>query len=90
MHDWSLLSVSIDWEQAEIHILFRTENGEVKLIATDFTYFSIPRQDEWGRSISVLESSAPITLANGLLRLGIQMQSGDVIELVAKDIQIPI
>lgn len=88
MHDWSLLSVSIDWEQAELHILFRTENGEVKLSAIDFTHFSIPRQNVWGESTSVLESSGPVTLANGLLRFEIQMQSGDVIELVAKNIQI--
>ena len=60
--------------------------SERKLLVKGFTSVIIPKKDDWGESVSVNEVFGPISIENGLLKISIQIQSGDMIEIAAKTI----
>lgn len=65
-------------------------NGQTAVIeATGLTDIHIPMLNTWGPSISVNEVLGPLSTENGLQRMTIEMQSGDVITLLAKELKIP-
>ena len=89
MHDWTLNSITIDWQEAAVVITFRHASGESVLTATGFTLLRVPKQNSWGPSHSVNDVIGPVTLADGMAHLTIEMQSGDHIEIEAELIQMP-
>lgn len=90
MHDWTLVSIQVGWQAATVAIAFKnTDSEQVLLTADGFTDLHIPKREEWGASVSVNEASDIELLPNGQQRLAIEMQSGDVLSLEAKSIQIP-
>ena len=84
MHDWTLISISFDWEAARVTVVLR-EHGPVirTLVANDVVDVKIPKRHEWGPSVSV-NATAEVTSATAeTTHLKIEMQTGDVIEIAA-------
>lgn len=90
MHDWTLLTLTIDWMKGEAMITFKNcQSQEVFLIAEGLSDFRVPKREEWGKSVSVNEVEGPKALQNGKFYFSIEMQSGDKIELEARTISLP-
>lgn len=84
MHDWTLLSLRIDWESGEVLIVIRGPKGEDKIRASGALEIHVPRALPWGPSVSINAVTGPTVLENGLSSLDIEMQSGDTIKIVAR------
>jgi hypothetical protein len=90
MHDWTLLTLTVDWVKGMATITFKnSQSHEVFLIAEELSDFRVPKREEWGGSISVNEVDGPKELHNGNMYFSIEMQSGDKIELEAGSISLP-
>lgn len=79
----------IDWEKSTLVIKFLNNNSlPVDIIFKSIKYINIPKWDEWGESVSVnkfnLKNDA--TYKN----IEIEMQSGDIINIIANDVIMPI
>lgn len=90
LHDWTLLKIDFDWRPARVTIeLEDLTFARQTLIAEGVQELRVPKMNEWGASISVndiVELDAPT--ARGRC-LEIEMQSGDVIRIVAEKILLP-
>jgi hypothetical protein len=90
MHDWSLISIHIDWIQSNLKVQLRNNQSEdVTLIAEKFKNFHIANHNEWGKSISINQILDFSILENGYSRIIIEIQSGDLFEIEAKKITLP-
>jgi hypothetical protein len=89
MHDWTLLSVQCDWKTGRTTLCFKTSGRSVSLVADGVVDLHLPRQHDWGPSISVNEVTGPSPAPSGLQQLKIEMQSGDVILIVAASFHMP-
>lgn len=90
MHDWTLLTLMVDWVRGMVTITFRnSQSQEVFLIGEGLSDFRVPKREEWGGSVSVNEVVGPKKLENGNLYFSIEMQSGDKIEMEAMSISLP-
>jgi hypothetical protein len=84
MHDWTLLSISFDWKAARVTVLLRTPGPVMRtLTANDVVDVKIPKRQEWGPSVSVNATSEVASAASAKTHLKIEMQTGDVIEIIA-------
>ena len=83
LHDATLTSVTIDWQQRSGELQFLTPPDKAIGIIRffDFTLVSIPCDQAWGRSNSV--NSAVIVPEDNQNKLTVEMQSGDVIVVSA-------
>ncbi|MDP1532599.1 MAG: hypothetical protein Q8L92_03345 [Rubrivivax sp.] len=84
MHDWTLLSVSFEWRSASASLEFEDTDAKKRtLMAEQVRLLEVPRENEWGPSVSVnatVEEPGP----NGAGRmLRVEMQTGDVIRVWA-------
>jgi len=90
MHDWTLVSIQFEWKEGRVALSLRNTKSEtVSVIADGVADLMIPRRNEWGSSVSVNCVSGPIDHPGGLQKLDIEMQSGDVIQIVAKSFRLP-
>ncbi|EGW21444.1 hypothetical protein [Methylobacter tundripaludum] len=90
MHDWTLVSILVDWIKGIVTITFKNyKSNQVILIADGLVNLHIPKREEWGESVSINEVTGPILLSNGNYHLKLEIQSGDKIELEAKFIKMP-
>ncbi|AOR63394.1 hypothetical protein KU73_16420 [Pectobacterium wasabiae] len=90
MHDWILLSLLIDWGKGALIIKLLNSNSEPVVIkANGVKLINIPKGDEWGESVSVNELIGLDRNSDGFERMKIEIQSGDVIEVVAEEILLP-
>lgn len=90
MHDWTFVSLSIDWKLGEATLVFLNQNSEpTPLLIHGIFSLCLPRKLEWGMSVSVNSTAGPLILQDGKVKLGIEMQSGDLIEIVADSIILP-
>ena len=89
MHDWTLLSVIFEWEDAHVVVRFRSEMGEEKLVAVSTVDLHVPQVSEWGSSVSVNSVMGPVATEGGHQSIEIEMQSGDVIRIVASSFEMP-
>jgi hypothetical protein len=84
MHDWTLISISFEWEAARATVLLRQHGPVIRtLVADDVVDVKIPKRHEWGPSVSVNSNSEVTSEAAATTHLKIEMQTGDVIEIVA-------
>ena len=84
MHDWTLKRIEFDWKQASVTMgLEDTTFASRNLVAEGVQELQVPRTNDWGPSVSVNEVLTIDSLPSGLQRLRIEMQSGDVIQIVA-------
>ncbi|NHZ93937.1 hypothetical protein F2P45_33825 [Massilia sp. CCM 8733] len=90
MHDWTFVSLIFDWKGARLSLSLRNSSSEiVSLIAEKVVNLSVPKRDEWGRSVSVNEVTGPTLQPDGTEVLRIEMQSGDIIEITAGSFVLP-
>lgn len=90
MHDWTLLSISLDWKTANAVLSFRRSHAElVSVQAEGVSNLQIPQLNEWGPSVSVNEVRGPSTEVGGRQILEIEMQSGDIIKITATSFIFP-
>jgi hypothetical protein len=90
MHDWTLVSIVVEWMKGIVTITFDTyEFNHVILTADGLIELIVPKHNEWGESVSVNKACGPVPLENGNYRLELEIQSGDTIILEAKSIQMP-
>jgi hypothetical protein len=85
LHDWSLQSIAYEWDKSEAVILFKGNALLNALVAKDVCDLQIPHKRHWGPSVSVNRVDGPLELPNGQQKLTIEMQSGDVISVVAAE-----
>lgn len=91
MHDWILVEVRVDWGAGRVQLDLSRKPGELsQVIARDFRKVEVPRRQEWGESVSVMTHVGPDQYDVDLRRLSILMQSGDSIEIVAREIEMPL
>jgi hypothetical protein len=84
MHDWTLLKVLFDWELAQVTISLRGPGANPKvLVAHGVKDLKIPRMNEWGPSSSVNEIFEANFAGSQARHLKIEMQTGDVIEIIS-------
>ncbi|CAG70074.1 MULTISPECIES: hypothetical protein [Acinetobacter] len=89
MHDWTLVSINILWKEDSIKILFYDSCSNHKILYVNgFTKIVVPKLNEWERSISVYEVNGPNKINESCYSFYIHMQSGDIIEIEGKNIEI--
>ncbi len=88
LHDAALLSLHVNWAGAELRMDFEMwpPDKKARIVARGLTLLKCPRLLPWGPSIFVNGASIE-QLENGLLLVD-EMQSGDVIEASARDINL--
>ena len=93
MHDWTLLEILFEWKAARVTLSFRQPNaGIATIVAEGVSRVDIPRANEWGPSVSVNRVCGPVKAEDkgrGQHRLTIEMQSGDVITVLASSFVLP-
>src|SRR6266404_2436553 len=89
MHDWTLRSISVDWEAGTATISLTWASLPAAVIAHGVQDLRIPRKLEWGHSVSVNSTRGPDPIEDGLFSFSIEMQSGDTVEVVASRFELP-
>ena len=90
MHDWTLLSILFEWGTGRVTISFRnSKSAPASLVAESVVDLHVPQLNEWGPSVSVNKVIGPSAIGKGLQTLEIEMQSGDLIRVVAASFQLP-
>jgi hypothetical protein len=90
MHDWTLKMINYEWHSARVSLELEDLTSSSKVIVAEGVRdLHVPHTNEWGQSVSVNEVSEVELLQSGLRRLRIEMQSGDVIQIVALQFTIP-
>jgi hypothetical protein len=89
MHDWTLLSVLFEWRDARVVVLFKSDVGEEQLVAVSVVDLHVPQFKEWRQSVSVNSVRGPLATESGRQSIEIEMQSGDVIRIVASSFEMP-
>lgn len=85
LHDAFLDRLVVDWGHATGSIELEIDEGIVRSLRfSGLSYLTIPRQEPWGPSSWINAVEGPKGVDNGV-QLRIEMQSGDVIEIVAQD-----
>ena len=89
MHDWTLLSITVNWKVGEGVLELVSPVGPAILRAHEIQEIRVPRAFPWGPSVSVNSVHGPTQGPNGISSFKIEMQSGDTIEIIAKPIDLP-
>ena len=90
MHDWTLKRIEFDWPAARVIIELGDSACTVRsLIAEGVQELRVPQSNEWGPSVSINEVQEIVPVFPGLHQLKIEMQSGDVIKIVARRFVLP-
>ncbi|WP_411705596.1 hypothetical protein [Edaphovirga cremea] len=90
MHDYTLLDIFIEWKSGVARIdLLDNDSLKVSININELIFSGVPRLHEWGESVSINNLIGPVLTPSGSMKLEIEMQSGDVIELIAKNIILP-
>ncbi len=91
LHDGTLDGVSLDWGTGLVRLAIRLESYQVDSVeihAIETRSLVCPRREEWGRSSFINDVRGPNALPGGGVRLEVEMQSGDIIVIEAKEIRI--
>lgn len=84
MHDHTLISINVDWSSATAVMQFKNEYSIIyERIFNNIISITIPRNCPWGYSSGVNNFSSVVN-DKSLVISTIEMQSGDIIEIVAK------
>jgi hypothetical protein len=88
LHDATLVSIEVDWASGQARCLFEVwidGPATLAILVEGLRLARIPRDHPWGRSVSVNRTS--LSERDGLVELGIEMQSGDEILLRAETVE---
>lgn len=83
LHDAILLDIQVTWSEARAILRFRVEGRVHSIIVDRIRDVHVRRELPWGPSISV-NSASLIESPTGGVHLSIEMQSGDLIEVVGE------
>lgn len=90
MHDWTLVSIFFDWAASHVILSFKNSGSDLVTIRADgASNLTVPQLNEWGPSVSVNEVRGPLKENDAMQVLEIEMQSGDVIKVVATSFIFP-
>jgi hypothetical protein len=89
MHDWTLLRLTVDWETGEAVLDLVWAGSPAQLRAHEVREIRVPRAFPWGPSVSVNKVYGPTQGPDGASSFKIEMQSGDIIEIIAKSFDLP-
>lgn len=88
MHDWTLVSISMEWSSSVLTIeLLDTTSTSRQILAHGVRGAHLRHDEPWGPSVSVLGHK--FSEVDGGVRLQIETQSGDLIDIEAEKIHIP-
>ncbi len=90
LHDHVLLSILFDWEEQSVTINYKGYAMTGAIRAEGVTDLHVPCMKSWGRSVHINMTAGPERLVDGLYKLEIEMQSGDTISLIARNIEAPL
>jgi hypothetical protein len=90
MHDWVLDSVHVFWPGGIARLELCVAGQPRTLTAKGLMQITVPRANTWGLSRQVMSSIGPVPEVGGYQCLEILMQSGDVIEVVAQEFEMPV
>ena len=88
MHDWTLVSIAMDWSSAvvTVRLLDRTSTPR-EIVAYGVRSIAVRRNEPWGPSVSVL--GYRLAEKGGVIQLQIDIQSGDSMDIEAARIDLP-
>jgi hypothetical protein len=89
MHDWALRTINVEWGSERVVFEFSWDSKNYSLVAEGVVDLHMPHRKEWGRSVSVNETRGPIDNGDGTQLFSIEMQTGDVIAIVAQTFHLP-
>lgn len=89
MHDFTLLNIKVEWATGVAKVTLLNGNSTEVVIHIDgLIMMRIPRLNEWGMSVSI--NTAKLGSSScGNMSMNIEMQSGDIIEIIAEKIVTP-
>ncbi|EFC2602488.1 hypothetical protein CT362_004945 [Escherichia coli] len=88
MHDWTLVSLLVNWKESSLIIKLLNNNSiPVDIVLEGIKSVSIPKWDEWGESVSI--NTVNVINDPTYKTMEIEMQSGDIIKAIAENINIP-
>jgi hypothetical protein len=87
-HDWTLVDVVFEWAKASVAVALDGPSSRCVLLAEDVSLLVVPRENPWGRSVSVNSLLIADMSDRDEQSLEIEMQSGDVIRVNAKKIAV--
>lgn len=86
MHDWTLLDMSYSWKDKEYVVRLLDQSSNITYVkAFNVQRVAFTHIEEWGPSVSV-NSFEEHKDNNGVQEIDIEMQTGDVINIVAERI----
>lgn len=88
LHDWTLKSIEVDWAEGRAILSLKGPYGNRDLIAHAVRDLQVPKAEPWGRSVSINTVTGPDASPEGRERLEIEMQSGDVIAILARSFEL--
>jgi hypothetical protein len=89
MHDWTLSRLAIDWAKKTVWIVVSWRQREMHIIARGLLDLHVPCREEWGPSVSINSITGPERKDKNEWFLAIEMQSGDLITVLAEEIILP-
>ncbi len=88
MHDWTLVSLFVNWKESCLVIKLLNNNSvPIDVVLEGIKSVSIPKWEEWGESLSI--NTFNVIDDSTFKTLEIEMQSGDIIKAIAKNISLP-
>jgi hypothetical protein len=84
-HDHSLLDLTVDWVRGSATVRLAWDDEVHTVVVEGLAEMQVPRFQPWGRSESVNSLWAD-QLQDGRWHLSIEMQSGDRILIVGRDV----
>lgn len=84
-HDATFLGCSFDWKSGDLKLLFKLCNekhSNTYIVAKNIKSFTCTREYPWGESVSVNELLLDELKATDY-RMKLEMQSGDIIKIIA-------
>lgn len=91
LHDATLVSITVDWNEGSAWLKLINSQGPSQPIYIQVTGLSglkVPREFPWGKSSSINNVCFSQIEGEEVSTLEVEMQSGDVIEITAKQIHI--
>lgn len=84
LHDYEIFNIIICYVEAWVTIQLQSpHNIDFEIRIKDFTYFNFTHNEPWGMGIYVVSSNIEEVDSNSL-RLFIELNSGDCIEVICK------
>jgi hypothetical protein len=86
-HDFTLVRVTVDWADGVVTFELLGPNDQTTLRANGLRRLALPREQPWGRSVSINEFELVEVPGGGLWSAQFEMQSGDLIEVICESFE---